>query len=154
MYTIFFFALAIVCTLIHRRNPKIRVSTTEILLAYISFWSIGVCSLLAFIFQVFLAAFTAQQIGWTPSPFEYEIGMANLSYGVLGVLAYWFRGRFWDAVFLGWGILLLGAFVGHIIRYFSMNDTSPYNIGIFVWFYDLFLPLLVGGLWLRIRKKN
>lgn len=153
MYTVFFFILAILCTFIHRKVSKTRVSTTETLLAYIAFWSIGVCSLLAFFGQVFFADFIAQQIGWAPgSPFEYEIGIANLSYGTLGVLSYWFRGRFWDATFLGWGILLLGAFIGHIIRYFSMHDTAPYNIGFFIWFYDLFLPIFVGWLWLRVRK--
>lgn len=127
----------------------------EIFLGYILLFLMGFMSLMAAYMHVFMGPETAAQIGWQPgSPFQFEIGMANLSYGVLGVLAFWIRGRFWDAAIIGWTILLIGCFIGHIIDYLVTGNNAPWNIGVHIWAYDLFLPIIVLGLLYYVRCPN
>ena len=90
-----------------------------------------------------MAAETARKIGWEPgSPFQFEVAMANLSYAVLGFMAVWRGGRFTEATVIGWSVLLFGCFIGHMVNWYTTGNTAPYNIGIFVWFNDLILPVL------------
>jgi len=112
--------------------------------------------LLAAYAHVFMGPETAQRIGWEPgSPFQFEIGMANLSYGVLGVLSFWAGLRFKAATVIGWSILLLGCFVGHLLNYYETGNTAPYNLGVFLWFNDLFLPILALALLIsKVRIKR
>jgi len=119
------------------------------------FFNIGLMGLLAFYAHIFMPDATAEKIGWaTGSPFQFEIGIANLSYGVLGLLSVWFRGKFTLATVLGYVILLLGAFVGHLIQY-TKGDTAPWNFGVFLWFNDLTIPLLLLALlYFTYRKSN
>ena len=125
----------------------------EVFISYILFFNMGIMGFLAAYAHVFMGPAIAEQIGWQPgSPFQFEIGMANLSYGVLGVLAYWIRGRFWEAAVIGWSLLLLGCFVGHLREFYIHHDTAPLNIGLFIWFNDLFLPLLLLAALFFFRK--
>lgn len=149
MLSVFLFVFAIAFSLGHLIYKKERryLKIAEIILGYIIFFNIGLMGLLASYAHVFMGPQTAREIGWQPgSPFQFEIGMANLCFGVLGVMAYWIRGRFWDATCIGWSVFLLGCFVGHILDYYRYNNTAPLNYGIFIWFNDLFLPILVLGL--------
>lgn len=155
MISFLLFLCAIVCAIVHLTYKKgWRLSTSlETFTAYILFFTMGLMGVLAAYAHIFMGREIAESIGWEAgSPFQFEMGVANLSYGVLGILAFWIRGRFWDAAILGWSVLLLGCFVGHVISYTTDNNTAPYNIGAPIWFYDLFLPLLLLSLlgWLHL----
>lgn len=160
MLAVYLFVLVILFSAGHiayKRTWHDRHASLEIFLSYVLFFYMGVMCLLAAFAHVFLGPETAQEIGWQPgSPFQYEIGMANLSYGVLGILTYWMRGRFWDAACLGWSVLLLGCFVGHLRDYYVNGNTAPLNIGPYIWFYDLLLPLFVLALlsYLKLNKTE
>lgn len=159
MVSIILFIIALVFTVGHLTYYKEWhvPKAVEVLLAYLLFFNMGIMGLLGAYAHVFMAPETARSIGWAPgSPFQFEIGMANLSYGVLGILSYWFRGRFWDASIIGWSVLFFGCFVGHVINYYTDNNTAPYNIGPYIWFYDLLLPILILTLWayLRLPKEE
>ena len=157
MISFWFFILAIIFTLVELIYKKQRETRkiAEVFFSYVLFFNMGFFGLLAAYAHVFMGPEIAREIGWPPgSPFQFEIGMANLSYGVLGILAYWNRGLFWDAAGIGWSILLLGCFVGHLIDYYLHGNNAPYNIGVFIWFNDLFLPLLVLGLLVYLRKSQ
>lgn len=154
MVSLFLFLCAFIFTLCHLiykqewHYPK----SVEIFLSYILFFNMGLMGLLGAYAHVFMGPETAKSIGWEPgSPFQFEIGMANLAFGVLGILCYWFRDRFWDASIIGWSVLFLGCFVGHVINYYTENNTAPYNIGPYIWFYDLILPIFVFALLCNIR---
>lgn len=157
MLAVLFFVIALIfcfINLAYRRNWHCP-QAAEVLLGYVLLFNMGIVGLLAAYAHVFMGPEIAAQIGWQPgSPFQFEIGMANLSYGVLGVLAFWIRGRFWDAAIIGWSILLLGCFVGHLIQYFAYNDAAPLNIGVYIWFNDLFLPLFALTTLYYLRVRN
>lgn len=157
MASVLLFICAIIFTICHVTYKKEWYSPKfiESFLSYILFFNMGLMGLLAAYAHVFMGPETAKSIGWEPgSPFQYEIGMANLAFGVLGILSYWFRGSFWNASIIGWSVLLLGCFIGHIINYYTENNTAPYNIGPYIWFYDLLLPILVLILLYRLRFSN
>lgn len=157
MLAIFFFIIAFAfClgTLAYRRDWHCP-GAAEVLLGFVLLFNMGITSLLAAYAHLFMGPLIAEQIGWLPgSPFQFEIGMANLSYGILGVLAFWFRGRFWDAAIIGWSIFLLGCFAGHLHDYLVNGNNAPLNIGIYIWFNDLILPIfmLATLYFIRLRK--
>ena len=157
MVSFILFILAIIFTIGHLTYKRKWHSTksVEILLSYILFFNMGIMGLLGAFAHVFMGPETAASIGWeSGSPFQFEVGMANLAFGVLGILSYWFRGSFWDASIIGWSVLFLGCFVGHVIDYYVDNNMAPYNIGPYIWFYDLLLPILVLTLLYRLRFSS
>ncbi len=154
MLSIFLFIIAILFTFVHLAYKKNR-SKLEVFLSYLLFFNMGVMGLLAAYAHLFRGPEIAHLIGWPAgNPFQFEIGMANLSYGVLGILAYWMRGRFWEAAIIGWSLFLLGCFVEHFMEFTLHNNAAPLNIGIFVWFNDLILPVLALAVLFCYRKEK
>ncbi|MBA3958207.1 MAG: hypothetical protein H0X51_07430 [Parachlamydiaceae bacterium] len=157
MISVFFVVLAALCAALEMTFKKAWNSDrrAEFFLSYLLLFNLGVMGLIAAYMHVFMGPETARQIGWLPgSPFQFEMGMANLAFGVLGILSYWIRGRFWDATVIGWNILFIGCFVGHLRDYIVNNNTAPWNIGIFIWFSDLFVPLLALVLLWHVCQAN
>lgn len=108
--------------------------------------SIGLGGLWAFIGHAFFPARVAASIGWATSPFQWEIAMANLSIGVLGLLSIIFRGTFRLAVAVCCSIYLLGCAVGHIHQAVAAGNFAVNNIGPILWIGDIVSPLLVLAL--------
>ena len=116
--------LAVIYSICHLSITRHQNDIVEIFLSYTIFFNIGVMGLLGFYAHTFMPSETAKEIRWaTGSPFQFEVTVAHLAFGVLGILAIWLRGLFWVATILGNAIFLLGAFGGHIIQY-SHGDTA------------------------------
>jgi hypothetical protein len=82
----------------------------------------------------------AESIGWRPSPFQWEVGGANLGIGIAGVLASSFHPDYWLAVIIAAMGFLWVAGIGHIrdiVREhnFAINNAGPI----------LFLDFLIPG---------
>lgn len=145
MYTVILFmaALAAGAIRILIKRPKGKAELTGIFLLYMIFFSIGLGGLYAFMGHAFFANEVAKEIGWpTGSPFQFEVAIANLAFGILGVLCVKIRGNFWAAVVTGYCIFLWGAAYGHFVQ-MQKGDTSPYNTGIFLYAGDIFIPLVI-----------
>jgi hypothetical protein len=154
MLSVVLCGIALALALIHHYRSKQR-HFASLFLEYILLLNVGLYSLISAAGHLFMGPQIAKEIGWAAgSPFQFEIGIANLSYGVLGVLAWFKKEGFLQAAVCGWSVFLLGAFVGHMIQRVSIGDTAPYNFGLFVWFNDLTLPLLVLGLLYLYTKKT
>lgn len=156
MLPLIFLCLAIIATIIHLFIRR-EASVVETLLSYLIFFNIGILGLLSFYFHTVEASETALSIGWLPdNPFQYEVAVANLAFGVLGVLSLWLRGFFWVATIIGSTVFLVGAFVVHLIQY-SKGNISEYNIGYAIWIWDVFFPLLYVGIlsyFLSMNRNN
>jgi len=89
----------------------------------------------------------AEAIGWpTGNPFQREVGMWDLSIGIVGLLCAKFRNvGFWSATVIGAGIFMFAAGIGHVYEMVAHGDFSPGNAG-GVMFMDLFYPLFLAGL--------
>ncbi len=109
--------------------PRTRRRVIHILLLYALVLDVGVIGLpLGFIPHVFFADETARAIGWpTGSPFQFEVGVHDGAWGVLGFLCIWIGGTFWLATGLGWALFMLGATYGHVRQTLLNGDYAPYN---------------------------
>jgi hypothetical protein len=157
MLPAFLFLFTLVLTQIHLilKKPADFDEVVEVFLSYLIFFNIGVMGLLGFYGHAFLSEEMALDIGWEPNgPFQYQVAMANLAFGLLGLLSLWFRGLFWAATVIGSSIFLLGCLIGHLIQY-KWGNMTPYNIGPIIWIGDLVIPLLCLSLlgYLVYQKK-
>ena len=123
------------------KEPRTRPRVIRILLLYALVIGVGVIGLpLGFVPHVFFADETARMIGWPPgSPFQFEVGVHDGAWGVLGFLCIWIGGTFWLATGLGWSLFMLGAAYGHIHQMVKHDNYAPYNF--FTIFSDGFIAI-------------
>ncbi len=91
------------------------------------------------------------KIGWQPSPFQFEVAVANLAFGVLGILCLWERRAFQTATGIGYATFLVGCAYGHLKDMVMQGNFAPYNVGPVLWVNDLAIPLSILTL-LGIRR--
>ncbi len=157
MIQVFFALLALAAASIHiafspnRRSSGAAVAGTY--LVYFLFIYVGLMGLLTAFAHVFRPAQTSASIGWLTSPYEYEVGMADLTIGVLGVLCLWFRDNFWLATAIANAVWLLGDAVGHIRQLLLVNNHAPNNSGMFL-VVEIITPLLIVVLALYHRSAS
>ncbi len=136
MFQLTFVLLALAAATVHLAlSSRSRSSGTVIaqtFLLYLLFVYVGLMGLLTAYAHVFRPLQTSASIGWSPSPYEYEVGMADLTVGVLGILCVWIRGNFWLATAIANAVWLLGDAVGHIREMVMHNNHAPNNAGIFL----------------------
>jgi len=136
MLLVFFTLAAIVAASIHLavspRRRSNRGAVVETYLLHLFFFYVGLMGLLAAYAHVFRPVATSASIGWSTSPYEYEVGMADLTIGVLGVLCVWFRGGFWLATAIANAVWLLGDAVGHLRQMMVNNNHAENNSGVFL----------------------
>jgi len=123
--------LSVVLPLLHlalTRAPRTKARIVRILLLYALVIDVGVMGFLfGFIPHVFFPDQAAKAIGWSPSPFQFEVGAHDGAWGVLGFLCIWIGGMFWLATGLGWSLFMLGAAGGHIYQTVTAGNYAPYN---------------------------
>lgn len=149
MLQVFFAVFALVAASVHlvvsakRRSDAVAVVGT--CLIYLLFIYVGLMGLFTAYYHVFRPIEASASIGWSTSPYEYEVGMADLTVGVLGVLCLMFRGDFWLATAIADAVWLLGDAVGHIRQMVVHNNHAENNAGIFLVF-EIAMPILILGL--------
>ncbi len=81
---------AVVCHVRHRGQSQGKPSSrfANRLLGWLLLVAVGLPGVYTFVMHVFFPATSAAEIGWAVSPFQYEVGIADLTIGVLGVLAF------------------------------------------------------------------
>jgi hypothetical protein len=146
MFQLVFVLLALVPAVIHlavsraRRQSGAAIAAT--FLIYLLVVYVGIMGLLTAYAHVFRPVQTSASIGWSTSPYEYEVGMADLTVGVLGVLCLWLRGNFWLATAIANAVWLLGDAIGHVREIMIHNDRAANNSGIFL-VVEFIMPLVI-----------
>ena len=110
-------AAVVMATGVHLWLGKRPVSASrcvEVLLLYLLVFFAGLGGLMGFLGHTFKAQEIALKIGWQPSPFQFEVAVANLAFGVLGIMCIWQRRGFRTATGIGYAIFLLGCAYGHV----------------------------------------
>lgn len=135
------------------RRPRTAARVVEIVLLYLLVIFVGVGGILGAFAHIFMADQTALSIGWQPgSPFQFEVAMANLAFGVLGILCIWKRGGFWTATGIGIAVFYLGAAYGHIRDMIVNGNYAPDNAGPVLWLNDIAVPIVILAL-LYVRSR-
>lgn len=136
------------------KKPRTKTRVLEVFLLNYLVFIVGLTGLMAFYAHAFMAAQTAESIGWAPgSPFQFEIAGANLAVGVGGILCIWFRDKFWLATIIINGILLEVAAYGHIQQIIVAHDYAPNNAGM-VLYTDIIAPIVGIILYILYRRAQ
>jgi hypothetical protein len=142
----------IVLSIIHlvlTKKPRTLYNVCRIFLLYFLI-GVGLSSLNAYLLHVFYA----YNIGKASANlFQYQLGMAYLGIGILGILCIFIRGNFWLATIImntvfNWGVAF---------RYLSlMIQTHQYQLGGVGLLFDLYIliPLITVVLYIIMRKQK
>lgn len=136
------------------RQARTKARRIELFIVYLLAISVGANGLGGAVGHLFLSDLIAEGVGWpTGSPFQLEMGFANLLIGVLGIMAISHRGGFRTATIIATTILGVGATSVHIWDIALTGNLSPgntvQNLG------NLLDPaLLIGLSWLAARLHD
>jgi hypothetical protein len=114
----------------------------EHLFRWTSLLAAGVVGVFTFYTHVFMAERSAQQIGWPTSPFQFEVGIADLVQGVLGVLAFRASHGFRRATTVAVAVWLWGDAIGHVRQMIVADNFAPGNAGPWFWS-DVLVPAVM-----------
>src|SRR5262245_59641719 len=123
--------LSLVLPLVHlpiTKGPWTRRNVLRVFLLY-AFVLGAVGFLFGFIPHVFFADQAAELISWPKgSMFQFEVGLHDGDWGILGFLCVFFGGGFWLATAIGWSFFMFGAAWGHVRELIVEGNYAPYNL--------------------------
>ncbi|HZD31481.1 MAG TPA: DUF6790 family protein [Candidatus Angelobacter sp.] len=157
MFQLTFVLLALIPASIHvaisakRRSSTVAIAETYLLYFFVIY--VGLMGVFTGYAHTFMPERASASIGWAPSPFEYEVGMADLTVGVLGILCLRFRGNFWLATAIGNAVWFLGDAVGHIREVVVANNHAANNSGIFLYL-EIVTPLVMLAMTIYYLRKT
>jgi hypothetical protein len=120
----------LLATLHVRHDPaaKDRSWKVEVYLIYLFMLGVAASGLSGFFGHVFKPDAVAESIGWPKgSPFQQEMGFANLALGVLGLIAAGRRDGFREATVIAVAIVGVGATVVHVTDILQEGNLAPGN---------------------------
>lgn len=153
MFAIIIAGLALIGALLHiflSKRPRTAARVLEILLIW-AFAFNGILGLYSASGHIFRGPEVAAFIGWPAgNPFQFEVGIANLGVGILGLVSIWRRDDFWLAAVIMMTIFYWGAAYGHVVQIIRFNNFAPGNAGI-VLYADIINPVVLIGLLVAYR---
>ncbi|WGJ13583.1 hypothetical protein QEV83_12880 [Methylocapsa sp. D3K7] len=142
------FVVALLVAAARRRHGP----AAERFLSWVLLLPIGVTGLWAGAFHVFFPATAARLIGWDVSPFQFEVGMADLAIGATAVIAFWRDLNFKAAAVCAASIFLLGDAVGHVKQMLIAGNFEPGNAGV-PFYTDIICPVLAIALLIIAKQR-
>jgi hypothetical protein len=123
-------------------NPNIdtfREFCTNLLFYQVTV-SISLSGLTGFLGHVFKSDMVAEQIGWDKgSPFQKELGYAELGFAIAGIMCIWHGKEFWIATIVLVTPLFILAGINHIREMAINKNIHPHNAITSI--SDLMMPL-------------
>lgn len=130
-------------------NRRGKISTSEAFLRPLFVLAVGVSGLWGAYWHGLYPAETAAFIGWKPSPFQWEVAMANLAMGVCGLMSWRASRPFRLATAVMSACFLWGAALGHVRQMLDAVNFAPGNAGA-IFYTDILIPLLcLSFLWIQ-----
>jgi hypothetical protein len=128
-----------------------KMSTYEILYSWVVLLCVGLSGLYGFIMHAFFPDMAAAAIGWQNSPFQFEVAMANLGFGILGILSFRASYGFRLATVVGNVCWLWGDASGHIYQMVKYHNFTSGNAGSWFWA-DMIVPLILLFCIIKIKS--
>ena len=141
-FSLAMFLLAILFILFHTAVRIRYVSFYEIVYRWMALFALGFTGIFTFVMHAFYADTSAAMIGWSVSPFQYEVAMADLALGVLGVFAFKASFGFRLATVIAAVVILWGDASGHLYQMIVNGNFDLGNAGTWFWL-DLIVPLIL-----------
>ena len=129
-----------------------RARASEAVLMYVLGVS-GAIGMFNVVLHTVFASEIATSIGWpVGSPFQTEVGFANLAIGILGFACFW-RYDFWLPAVIAKSIFAWGAGLVHVLDTVAAGNLASNNAGpILAW--DVLLPVVMIGLYVLARPAR
>lgn len=99
-------------------------------LSWILLLAVGLDGVWAGFFHVFFPDLASAQIGWQPSPYEFEVGIGDIALGIVAIAAFWRSLAFQSAIALYAILFYAGVSVGHVVQAIADSDFAPNNFGV------------------------
>jgi hypothetical protein len=122
---VFLFVAAFVLAVLLKRPAHFPTR----LLNFLLLLSVGGEESWAGFFHVFFPQTAAATIGWQVSPFQFEIGVADLAVGIAAIVSFWRSIEFKAAIIVYTVLFYIGVAIGHVHQAISMGDMSVNNFG-------------------------
>ena len=114
--------------------------------------SIGIAYTWAGFFHIVFPHIAASSIGWDVSPFQFEIGVADASIGIVAIISFW-RSLDFKAPIVGYMTLFsIGVAFGHAREAIYAGNTSTNNFGLLL-VITLLHAVLLPVLYLMARRN-
>lgn len=133
-------------------RPLLRPFVIDRALRYIFIFPLGVIGLWAFLGHVIFPIHAANEIGWQPSPFQFELGYANLGIGLAALYAAFTTFYARVAVAIATSCFFVGAGIGHVGEMVAYGNLTAGNAGPILVAYFL-TPMAVLILLLMSARK-
>ncbi len=146
---VFLFAAALALTALRRSGA----TWPERLLGWVLLLPIGVTGLWAGLFHLFFPQIAAADIGWQASPFQFEVGVADLAIGATACVSFWRSLDFKAAAIMASSIFLIGDAVGHVKQMIVAGNFAPGNAGV-PFYSDIAFPALAIILLMIARRSQ
>jgi len=110
------------------KNTHTRTQQIELFIIYLLAISVGANGLGGAFGHIFYSDVVAEAIGWQAgSPFQLEMGFANLTLGILGLIAVGRRDGFRTATIIATTVIGVGATGVHLMDIIQHGNLSPGN---------------------------
>ncbi|REK06725.1 MAG: hypothetical protein DWQ37_22000 [Planctomycetota bacterium] len=126
---------------------------TEELFRWVALLGAGAVGLYTAGMHIFFPKVSAEAIGWATSPFQFEVGMADLTIGVLSVLAFRAGLGFRAAATIAVTVFLGGDAVGHVRQMIVADNFAPGNAGPWFWS-DVLVPAIMIGTLVELWRQS
>lgn len=136
-------ALTLVFALLRRPSGE----RAEHWLGWVLFFAVGADALWAGLYHVFAPHTAARFIGWQVSPFQFEIGVADIAMGLTAMAALWRPVPFRQAIALYAIVFYVGVAYGHIHEVLTAGNFAPGNMGALFAITIGRIAVLAGLLW-------
>lgn len=147
MVAIFIAILSMIVNIFTRKKTGF-----EIIYAWMSLLALGATCIYAFVMHGFFPEAAATAIGWQTSPFQFEVAVANLGFGLIGIFAFCASYGFRVANVIGATCWLWGDAGGHIYQMVMKHDYAFGNSGSWFWM-DILIPAILIICLLKMRNR-
>lgn len=134
-------------------HPLPRWFVLDRALRYVFIFPLGLLGLWAFVGHVMFPVQAAEAIGWPPSPFQFEVGYANLGIGLASLYAAFTTFYARVAVAIAASCFLIGAGIGHIHDIIAYGNLTPGNAGPIL-VTDFLTPVTVLALLIAAARRS
>lgn len=138
-------------------RPRTPALVSGLLLNAYVLWAIGIGQTINFVMHSVFGDFAAKSIGWAQSPFQFELALSSLGFGVMAILLHGRRTQFRAkvAIIIAQLIFGLGAAGGHIYQLVVNNDHAVNNTGLLLAM-DIAIPIvgLALVLWHAASRRD
>jgi len=146
-------AIIVGYTRLRRGGTAGTSSSADVYWQELLFYGVGIGMIWFGIIHAFFQQLASKNIGWEPSPFEFELGFAEIGLGIVALLSR----RSFDlrvGVTVMFAVLAFAAAAQHIYFIVCCGNMHPGNAGLTLWFGDIIFPLALVALCWKVASER